>query len=176
MKRISTRNMILCALFAALTAVFSQIQLPIGPVPINLATMSVFLAGGILGWKYGAVSQLVYVLLGVIGAPVFHGFTGGFGVVMGKTGGYIIGYVLAALITGFFADKVKKLPAVFLPIGMAIGLAVCYALGTAWFINLTHFGLSKSLTLCVFPFIAGDIVKIAAATFLTIRLRKVLRR
>jgi len=175
MNKISTRNLSLCGLFAALTAVFSQIQVPIGPVPINLATMSVFIAGGVLGWKYGALSQIVYVLLGMVGAPVFAGFSGGLGIVIGKTGGYIIGYIVAAFLTGLVADKAKNLK-VFLPIGMVLGLISCLALGTAWFMFVTGTALWQSLVWCVFPFIAGDIVKIAVAVILVVKLKQVLKK
>ena len=95
-----TRSLILCALFAALTAVLSQIAIPIQPVPVNLATFSVFVAGGVLGAKRGAISQAAYVLLGVIGLPVFASFSGGMGILLGPTGGYIVGYVAAAWLVG----------------------------------------------------------------------------
>lgn len=176
MNKISTKNLVLCGLFAALTAVFSQIAIDIGPVPINLATLSVYIAGGLLGWKYGATSQIVYVLLGMVGVPVFAKFSGGFGIVMGKTGGYIIGYVVAALITGFFAEKVKLPKAISLPIGMILGTVALYALGTLWFTQVTGNGFKQSLVWCVYPFIPGDIVKIIFATFLVVALQKALRK
>jgi len=175
MKKISTNNLVLCAFFAALTAVFSQISLPIGPVPINLATLSVFMAGGILGWKYGALSQIVYVLLGIVGAPVFNGFTGGLAIVVGKTGGYIIGYIVAAFIVGLAVKKYKN-PKIVLPISMVIGILACYGLGTAWFMHITHTGLWQSLVWCFFPFIIGDAVKIVVATVLVINLKKALKK
>ncbi|MEG2144157.1 MAG: biotin transporter BioY, partial [Oscillospiraceae bacterium] len=87
------RRLILCALFAALTGVCSQILIPLPMIPINLALFSVHVAGVLLGAKYGSLSMLVYVLLGALGAPVFAGFKGGFGILFGKTGGYIIGYI-----------------------------------------------------------------------------------
>lgn len=97
-----TRLLILSALFAALTAVGSwiSIPLPFSPVPINLATLSVFLAGGLLGPAGGAASQAVFVALGAVGLPVFHSFTGGVGILAGPTGGYLIGYIAAAWIAG----------------------------------------------------------------------------
>lgn len=173
----NTRLLILCAFFAALTAVLSQISIPLPftPVPLNLATLSVFLAGGLLGAKYGALSQFVYVLLGGIGLPVFHNFTGGFGILTGPTGGYLIGYILAALVVGFLikgkpTQATKSLPR--LVIGMAAGLAVCYALGTAWFIFLTGSGLLEAFLLCIAPFLVGDALKIFLAALLVQRLKR----
>lgn len=175
MKSVSTRNLTLSALFAALTAVFSQIAFNIGPIPINLAVLSVFLAGGLLGAKYGAVSQLVYVLLGFIGAPVFANFTGGASIVVGPTGGYIVAYIVMALIVGIVSDKMKTKQIVFLPIAMLGALLICYTMGTAWFMHNTNTGLQQSLVWCVYPFIIGDLIKIAVATMLTLRLKKAIK-
>ena len=96
-----TTALVLCGIFAALMAICSFITIPLGftPVPINLATLGVFLTGGILGKKYGSISLIVYILLGAVGVPVFAGFKGGLGVLAGPTGGYIIGYLAAAFLT-----------------------------------------------------------------------------
>jgi biotin transport system substrate-specific component len=170
-----TKTMILCALFAALTAVCSMISvpLPFTPVPINLATLSIFLAGGLLGSKYGSISQLVYVILGAVGLPVFHNFTGGIGIVTGPTGGYIIGYVAAAWLIGFLCEKIGRgfYKNIF---SMAAGLVVCYTLGTLWFMYLTSTGLAAALMLCVVPFLVGDAIKIAAGAILVKKLYKLI--
>ncbi len=172
MKNNSTKMLTLCGLFAAITAVFSQIAFDIGPIPINFAMLSVFIAGGLLGAKYGMISQIVYVLLGAIGAPVFSHFSGGFGIVIGPTGGYIIGYIFSAFITGFIANKLKSIKAVGLVIGMVIGLIVCYAFGTAWYMFITKNNLWTALTWCVFPFLIGDALKIFVATLVVTPLKK----
>ena len=101
-----TKYMSLCGLFAALTAICSWISIPLGftPIPMNLATLAVFLAGGLLGPKYGAVSITVYALAGAVGIPVFAGFRGGFSVLAGPTGGYIIGYIAAAFVVGLLCS------------------------------------------------------------------------
>lgn len=170
MKNLSTRTLILCAIFAALTAVFSQIAIPLPMVPINLAMLAVFIAGGVLGPWAGALSQVVYVLLGAIGLPVFSQFTGGLSIIVGPTGGYIAGYVVAALITGFTVQKwCKPLP---LALGMVAGLAACYTLGTAWFMVVTGSALGVALLTCVVPFLIGDAIKIAIAAALSPRLRR----
>ena len=131
-------------------AICSFITIPLGftPVPINLATLGVFLTGGILGKKYGSISLIVYILLGAVGVPVFAGFKGGLGVLAGPTGGYIIGYLAAAFLTGLLVELVftktgtdsgqrstKSSTSRFIGIILAMiaGLAACYALGTAWF-------------------------------------------
>ena len=169
----NTKRMILYALFAALTAVCSMISIPLPftPVPINLATLSVFLAGGLLGFKGGAISQLVYVFLGAIGLPVFAQFTGGFGILTGPTGGYIIGYVAGAWLTGFVIEKLgqgfyKNI------IAMVAGIAICYTLGTLWFMLSTSTGLVAALVMCVIPFLIGDAIKIVAGAVLVKRLHK----
>ena len=145
---------------AALTAICSQIQIPLPMVPINLALFAVHLSGALLGWKYGALSMVVYALLGVIGVPVFAGF-----------GGYILGYILCALIVGAlsrkFAFNFKTLC-----LSMVLGVAVCYAFGTIWFMAVTGLNLATSMSYCVIPFLPGDAVKILLAAFLALRLRK----
>lgn len=177
-----TTYLALCGLFAAIMAVCSFITIPLGftPVPINLGTLGVFLAGGILGRKNGTISIGVYVLIGAVGIPVFAGFKGGLGVLAGPTGGYIIGYIIAAFIIGLmidaFFDEEEPLGRQYLVcvIAMIAGLMACYALGTLWFIISTGTGVWASLIACVFPFLPGDALKIAAATLLVQRLRKLL--
>ena len=162
-------------MFAALTAVTSQISIPIQPVPINLATLSVFIAGAVLGAKSGALSQAVYVLLGAVGLPVFAGFSGGAHVIVGPTGGYILGYIAAAWLVGILSEKLGRrvLPLV---ISMISGLALCYLMGTAWFVFVTKTGTWASLTLCVFPFLIGDIAKIAVATAVIPQLGRIFQK
>lgn len=169
----NTKKMILCALFAALTAVCSMISIPLPftPVPINLATLSFFLAGGLLGSRYGAVSQVVYVFLGAVGLPVFAGFTGGLGIITGATGGYIIGYVAGAWLIGLMTEKLghgfyRNI------ISMVCGLAVCYTLGTLWFMFITSTGFAAALMMCVVPFLIGDAIKITAGAILVKKLYK----
>ena len=201
--------MALCGLFAALMAICSFISIPLGftPVPVNLGTLGVFLTGGVLGRKYGTVSMTVYVLLGAVGVPVFAGFRGGLSVLVGPTGGYIIGYIAAAFLIGWLvdlmlADKVldgsassyeKAGASSSVPSGaetayarsrtrelicciaaMIIGLLTCYTLGTAWFIISTNTGVWASLAACVFPFLPGDALKIAAGAFLVQKLRRMI--
>ncbi len=170
----NTYSLVLIALFAALTAVFSQISVPIGPVPINLGLLSVFTAGGLLGIKRAVMSQVLYVLLGAAGVPVFAGFKGGFAALSGPTGGYIIGYILAAGTVAVLCRFWKKRAAALIT-GMLIGLILCYAFGTVWFIILTQTDFASALSSCVLPFLPGDAVKIAAATTICLRLGKMFK-
>ena len=105
-QRSTISYLLLAALMAAVCAVCSwiSIPLPFTPVPLNLGTLAVFLAGGLLGWRYGSISVLVFVLLGAAGLPVFHGFTGGVGIITGPTGGYVAGCSIAAFLTGLLTD------------------------------------------------------------------------
>lgn len=188
---LNTTAMVMCGLFAGLTAICSLITIPLGftPVPVNLATLAVFLAGGILGKKYGTLSILVYILIGTAGLPVFAGFRGGPGVLTGPTGGYILGYAAAAFITGYIIEKLSeryhlssavsgKVTAKFtiFAVSMVTGLAACYFLGTVFFMLNTGTGLIPALVSCVIPFLPGDAVKIAAGVILTERLRPFMYR
>ena len=145
-----------------------SVPLPFTPVPINLATFAVFLSGGLLGKKYGSMSQVVYVLIGLAGAPVFHSFTSGLGVLAGPTGGYIIGYVAAAFVIGFVTEK-TSFRGRFI-VACTAGMIACYFLGTVRFIMLTGAPVWAALGYCVFPFIPGDAIKIAAAAVIVKRL------
>ena len=99
--KLTTYELVLCALCAAVTCILAPISVPLaGEVPISLATFAVLLSGILLGGRFGAISQLVYVLLGSVGVPVFAGWTGGIGITLGVTGGYIIGYILMAFVAG----------------------------------------------------------------------------
>lgn len=170
-----TRNLVLAAIMAALTAICSQIQIPLPMVPINLALFAVHLCGALLGAKWGALSMVVYALLGAIGVPVFAGFGSGPAVLFGKTGGYILGYILCALLVGLLSRRIG-FTMKGLCISMVIGVAVCYAFGTIWFMVITGMNLMTSLTYCVVPFLPGDVIKIVLAALLALRLQKPLKQ
>jgi len=174
----------MCALFAALMAVCSQIMIPLpSPVPINLGLLAVWICGGLLGAKKGAIAVLVYILLGAVGVPVFAGFNAGLGALAGPTGGYIVGYLPSVILFGLLvgrraAEEQDKKTLRFFLLIIARGLpaiAACYALGTIWFMFITGMGLLEALALCVFPFIPGDLLKVIAAVFICEALRKPLR-
>ncbi len=169
------RKLTLCALFTALTAVCSQVAVPMPwGVPVNLALLAVYLAGALLGPVWGAASQGVYLLLALFGVPVLAELSGGPAAVLGLTGGYVIGYLLAALLTGALAGHSAAFAR--LCAAMAAGCLGCYALGTAWFMAVSGTGLWRSLALCVLPYLPGDAVKIALAALAVRRLRRALPR
>ena len=173
--KITTKELVFTALMAAIIAVCSWISIPT-TVPFTLQTFGVFMAVGLLGGKKGTISVLVYILLGAVGVPVFAGFSGGIGVLFGTTGGYIVGFLLSGLVYwAMTAAFGVKLPIMI--IAMVLGLIVCYAFGTAWFMivyakNTAPIGLMTALGWCVFPFIIPDCIKIALAIVLTKQLKK----
>lgn len=175
--KITTKKIVICSLFVALMSIFAQISIPLGftPVPINLGPMIVLLCGAILGSKLGALSMLIYLMIGAIGAPVFANFSGSFGIIIGPTGGYIIGYIACAFIVGILIEKLSFTNFTIV-ISMILGMIACYTIGTIWFMIITKTELVASITLCVLPFIPGEILKIIAATSLTKKLRPILNK
>lgn len=164
-----TRQLCYAALLAALTAVCSQLTIPTPwQVPISMSTFAVFLSGALLGTKWGTLAQGVYLLLGLVGVPVFSGMRGGAQVLAGPTGGYLIGYLAAAAVTGALLARSRA--RWMLPVAMAAGLAACYAFGTAWYMVQGGVELVPALGMCVLPFLPGDALKIAAASLVAIRI------
>ena len=167
----NVRNMARCALFAALLTVCAWISVPVADVAVTLQTLGVALALWLLGGKIGTLSIFVYLLLGIVGLPVFSGFQGGAGALLGATGGYIMGFLLWALlywlITALFPQKTV--------LAMALGLLVCYGFGTVWFSQVYlqgGAGLGFVLLKCVVPYWIPDAVKLTVAWFLAKRLRR----
>ena len=157
-----TYTMTSIALMAAVICVVGPFTIPVGPVPVSLAPLAILLGVYILGTKKGTFALLVYLLIGAVGVPVFSGFTGGLGKLAGPTGGYFIGYILMALIAGWFIHRFyDKVAVQFL--GMLLGLAVLYAFGTAWLAYSAGMSFGAALTAGVLPFIAFDIIKIIIA-------------
>lgn len=170
-----TYDLAYIAIFAVLIAICSWISIPM-TVPFTLQTFGVFMAVGVLGGKRGSLAVLVFILLGAIGVPVFANFTGGVGVLLNNTGGYIIGFFFSALVMWAMESLWGKSPVVRI-LSMVVGLIVCYAMGTAWFMVVYTrtsgaVGLGTVLGWCVIPFIIPDLVKIALAFVLSRRVRK----
>lgn len=161
-----TKGMLLSGLFGALTAVFSQIIIPLGAVPVSLATLSVMLSAALLGKKWGTVSQVVFLLVGVLGLPVFYGMQGGIGVLMGPTGGFLLSYPFFSWFVGWMIEHNR--PFVFSMIG---GTVLCYLFGSVWFWILTGGTLWSVLLSCVIPFLIGDGLKIFVAWWVTKRMK-----
>lgn len=170
-----TRDIVYMSVFTAMISICSWISIP-ASIPFTLQTMGVFTTVGLLGGKRGTLTVLTYILLGAIGVPVFAGLTGGISVLLGTTGGYIIGFLLSALLM-WGIETIMGRNQIVLAFSMVAGLIVCYVFGTAWFmlIYTQHsgvIGLSTVLGLCVIPFIIPDLIKIGVALFLTNRLKK----
>lgn len=170
-----TRDIVYMSVFTAMISICSWISIP-ASIPFTLQTMGVFTTVGLLGGKRGTLTVLTYILLGAIGIPVFAGLTGGVSVLLGTTGGYIIGFLLSALLM-WGIETIMGRNQIVLAFSMVAGLIVCYVFGTAWFMMIytQHsgvIGLSTVLGLCVIPFIIPDLIKIGVALFLINRLKK----
>ncbi len=155
-------NMTSCALMAALMCVLCPVSIPIGPVPISLSVLVILVTVVVLGTWRALVSYTVYLLLGAVGMPVFTGFQGGLAKIAGPTGGYLLGFWLMILIGGIIMERSKRNLWLTM-LGMAVGVAVDYVFGTAWFVLQTGSTLTRALEVCVYPFIPLDLLKIVAA-------------
>lgn len=172
--KLKTRDLALVALMTALMAICAWISIPT-TVPFTLQTLGVFLACALLGGKRGSLAVLVYILLGAVGLPVFAGFVGGAGALLGSTGGYILGFLLQALVMWgmeivWGRDRWWKLG-----ISMLLGLVACYAAGTLWFMvvyarTTGPVGVVTVLGWCVIPFVVPDLIKLALALLLQRRI------
>lgn len=168
------RMTVYASLFAALIAAGAFIAIPIGPVPIVLQNMFVLLAGIILGPRWGVASIGVYLLIGALGFPVFAGGTGGIGRLFGPTGGYLLAYLPCVFVTGVISEKLgKKL--VYDIIAMVMGSLIVYAGGVPWLKAVTGMAWSKTIAVGMYPFIIGDILKIAAGAFAAKIIRPVIQ-
>ncbi|MCR4591469.1 MAG: biotin transporter BioY [Lachnospiraceae bacterium] len=170
-----TLDLVYIAVCAVLTAVCSWISIP-AVVPFTLQTFAVFLVLELIGGKRGTISIIVYILMAAVGLPVLSGFAGGPGALVGMTGGYILGFIFIGLIY-MLGEKLfgRKLPVRI--ISMVLGLFICYAFGTAWFMTVYArktgpIGAGAALSLCVIPFIIPDLLKISLAVMLAHRIRR----
>lgn len=172
-KQIMTFQLTFTAIMAAVICVLGpfSVPLPFSPVPISFTNLAIYLAVFILGSKWGTISYFVYLLLGLVGLPVFSNFTGGVGKLAGPTGGYLIGFIFMAWTAGIFIEKSKGHIVVSI-LGMIVGTAIAYAFGTAWLAQQSHISFMKAFTLGVIPFLLGDILKIALIAVMGPLLRK----
>lgn len=177
-RKMKTIDLAYMALGAVIIAVCSWISIPT-TVPFTMQTFAVFCILGLLGGKRGTISILVYILLGAVGVPVFAGFSGGFGIIIGPTGGYIVAFVLMGLL--YWLIEVLFGTKLYIRIiAMLAGLLVCYAFGTAWFMvvyarQTGPMSLGAALASCVVPFIVPDLIKMALALLITSRVGKYLK-
>lgn len=174
----SLRGMILAALFAALTAVLAQIQIPLPftPVPVSGQSFGPMLAGLVLGPRLGFMSQLVYLALGLVGAPVFSGGAAGPGQIVGPTGGYLVGFVLGAAVTGAVSRISLGPPAVrFGAAAVLGGVVTVYIIGVPWLAYSLGLPAREAIAAGVTPFLLGDLFKVTGASLLGRRLTGLLR-
>ncbi len=158
------------AVITAVICVLAPLAIPIGPIPVSLTTLVLYLSVYLIGWKLSTVSLITYLIIGMIGLPVFSGFSGGFGKILGPTGGYIVGFLPMVLVSGLVIEKTSHRLLQFL--GLAVGTALCYGLGTAWFCYEAGATLQAALAACVYPFIPVDLAKILIAMVAGPQIRK----
>lgn len=165
MKKLNISHLVLIGLFAAILAVMSQMSIPLpSGVPVTLQTFAVALCGFVLGSRHGALSVLVYLLLGAVGLPVFAGFIGGAGILFGVTGGFLFGFLAMAALCGSAKLWLS-----------ALGLALCHLLGIAQFSLISGTPLAQSALLVSVPYLLKDIVSVVAAYLSAQAVRRGLR-
>ena len=174
-RRSVAREIAYIALSVSLITVCAWISFPAMQVPITLQTLAVALIGALMGWKRGLAAIFVYILMGLIGIPVFSRFNSGVGALFGPTGGYIFGFLFLALVPAlckYIPLKNKWGRAGIFFAASVVGETLCYLFGTVWFILMYHCTLEYALATCVVPFIVPDLVKFVVAAALAARLEK----
>lgn len=174
-KKLSIYKIALIGVMTAITCILGPLSIPIGIVPISLTNLAILITVIILGWKMGTISCLIYLLVGLVGIPVFSGFTFGPGRLFGPTGGYLFGFIFLAIISGIFIDKFRGKIYMYV-IGMVIGTIVLYTFGTAWLSYQKNLPFDVALAVGVFPFVPWDIAKMVCAVIVGPIVRKQLVR
>ncbi len=172
-----TKNITVIGLMTAVICIAApfSIPIPVSPVPLSLTNFIIFLAVYILGMKSASVCVILYLMLGAAGLPVFSSFSGGLAKLAGPTGGYLAGFILLALIQGFFLEHFPGKKYTAIP-GMILGMAVCYVFGTAWLAWQTGQSFIAALAIGVLPYLPGDAVKIIIAAIIGPKLRASIRK
>jgi len=170
---LTTKKMCFVALMTALTCVIAPFSVPIffSPVPITFTNLVLYISIGILGYKLGTISYLLYLLLGLVGLPVFSSFGSGIGKLVGPTGGYLIGFIFLTFIGGLIMEKMEY-KFFFILSGMIVGTIFVYLLGSMWFSYLKNISFPAALALGVLPYILFDCIKIAVASSLIVLIRR----
>ncbi|EOS22757.1 hypothetical protein C806_03370 [Lachnospiraceae bacterium 3-1] len=175
--KLSVGQIAVIGLMTAVTCVLAPFSVPIGPVPISLTSFAIYLSLYVLGMKEGTLSYLIYLLMGLIGLPVFSGFTSGPQKLLGPTGGYLIGFIPMVILSGLVIDhanetKGKVRSQVICFAGMIFGTIICYILGTAWLAYQANMDWKAALFAGVIPFIPGDLAKMAIAALAGPKIRR----
>ena len=173
----TTKRLVLIGMMTAVTCILGplSIPLPFSPVPISFTNLAIYFSLYVLGMKAGTVSYLIYLLLGFVGLPVFSGFSGGVGKLAGPTGGYLIGFIFMAIVSGWIIDR---FPGKYLlhALGLVLGTLICYAFGTIWLARQLNMTFIAGLGVGVIPYLPGDGLKILAALLVGPKLRKQIQR
>ncbi len=172
------RELILCGMFAALTAIMAQITIttPFSAVPVTLQTFAVFMSAILLGSRNSALSMLIYILLGAVGVPVFSGFRGGLSVLAGPAGGYLIGFPLSAYVTGRIIEMSVKPSIMKIVMAMSAGMLCYYITGTTYMGIIMRLSPAKAITAGFITFLPFDIIKLFAAAFAGSQIKRILDR
>lgn len=170
---LTVRNICVIGMFTALMCAVAPIAIPMVPVSITLATLMVYTISSLFSFKIAPLIITLYVALGAIGLPVFSNFTSGVGILVGPTGGYIFGYILAAIVESLLITFYKNKKWMY-PVAMVVATVVIYAFGSAWFMIYMKgkYTFAQTMMACVVPFLIGDSLKIVLSSILGIRLRK----
>jgi len=171
----SLRGMIYAAMFGAVTAIGAYIVIPLPLVPITLQTLFLNLAGALLGGYLGALSQVIYVLLGIAGLPVFAGGAAGPGVLLGPTGGYLIGFVIGAFVIGKLVELKEKPGFAWIALAMTAGMVVIYVFGVLQLSVVAKLSIEQAIAAGALPFLPGDFIKIIAASLITFKLKDIVK-
>ena len=168
------RDMLYTALFSAALCVAAPLSINIGPIPLSIGTLLIYLASATLDTKKGLMSVILYIMLGAMGLPVFSGFQGGMHKIIGPTGGFIIGYIPLAFITGVFAE-ISKGKVIVLIVGMVIATVILYTCGVLWFMLQSGTSSSTAIMICVTPFLIGDTIKITISAMITPKFKDIIK-
>ncbi len=175
-KKTSLRQLVTVGAVTAVTCVLAPISvvLPFSVVPVSLGFLAVYLSVYVLGWRWGLVSCALYLLLGLVGLPVFSGFSGGLAKLAGPTGGYLVGYLPMVLVAGLFIDYTRH--KAWHAAGLLFGSLCAYGLGTLWLAHVQNITFGAALSVAVLPFLPWDLAKMAIALIVGPVLRKRLGR
>lgn len=168
------RDLTYIALGSALMCVLSPLSIPIGIVPISLATLVVYLIGCLYSPLKAVTSVILYILLGLCGLPVFSKYQAGFSVLAGPTGGFILGYVLGVFVQSLFITHFKEKKTAYI-IGIIFSTIIIYGFGLVWFMFVTNgkYSFQQAMMSCVYPFIPGDLLKLVIAVSISYKLRPI---
>lgn len=172
---LGTKQIACIGVLSAATCILAPLSIPIGPVPISLTNLVIYFSLYILGMKKGTLSYLIYLLIGMVGLPVFSGFTSGPGKLFGPTGGYLIGFIPMAILAGILIDRYTNKKLICL-LGMIVGTAICYAFGTIWLAYQAHMDFTSAIWAGVIPFIPADFIKMLLAMLIGPQIRKQLKQ